>query len=377
MNYAASAINVLAGKGGPGFRKLVQISPTITTSEEDEDEHQNYLHIDDSDDAEVRGLDDRTLYARANNNVNQHENESNNSWCYVNTKRVLSIKDDEIYTSCSELEECEIEKEEFINNEDAVQRKREKIRKYLQSNINSSNINSSNVPIDDEHDFSYTQEAEISKLNFSESTLVSDFPSEQERIILGPERRQRRRRRANSNSNLKCFGCMFGSPEQDPIHGKKMNTLLKIFEENYGKTSNLMLARMCHVYFKRHIYIPMKSAGKDIPIWRTKDIQKHFEEHVAEPRIYIGESIKKYKLLSRALHDQLFRQVPSEETGLPVIIADRNNIRNALLVDKMLNQFYQMRSENMNFYNTSCTIDFTQIGNLINVQKNWKTDFVK
>lgn len=46
------------------------------------------------------------------------------------------------------------------------------------------------------------------------------------------------------------------------------------------------LARIVHTYYTKHIYEPMRHAGrKDVPRWRTKDIKTHILGHTNNPRI--------------------------------------------------------------------------------------------
>ncbi len=375
---ARGLIDFLGGSSGTGF-----CPPHVSgaSGEKRIPESERYRQIDQEDDHEVRGLDNTSLYARSEWNDTSPQNESHRRprefegpVRYLTTNEVLGIEEDDICTSCSDLSDSDEEENHlYAYNEDdddddddmdAIRRKKRRLLEEVAE------------PDDDAGDSSDST-GNLLRMQSSQSTLVSDSDTRNDtpRRSLGNRRREvlfgvRRRELPPS---LRCFGCKYGSPKQEPINGKKINTLLKIFDENYCRTSNKMLARMCHQYFKREIYNPMRAAGKSIKIWRTREILDHFENHIEEPRIFIGESIKKYKQLSRTIHEKLFKEVKlGDEPGAStIIIVDKDNIKNALLVDKRLMELYSMKPENMNFYSNKCAIDFSRIGNYVNIHKNW------
>lgn len=169
-----------------------------------------------------------------------------------------------------------------------------------------------------------------------------------------------------------CFGCKFGSPDQDPISGRNMNLLIKLFEDNYGKTDNLVLARMCHEFFKKNIYEPMVRMNMRVQMWTTRHIYEHFLFHNQEPRIFLGETIKKYKRISEKLEDMLFKEVPVEDGEVTVVVTDKEAFRQLLAVDKRIVELYVRQPRTMNFYNEKSYIELTQPAKYnINAYKNW------
>ena len=219
----------------------------------------------------------------------------------------------------------------------------------------------------------------------------------------------RRRRNAfstTSSSYLTCFGCWYDGMaeeegESDPTN---MNTLVKIFWDNYGNIANVALARMCHTFFKEQIYGPMREAGHDIEMWRTWQIKLHFEKHVLDPRIYIGETLKKYKNLASVLENRCVNEVEvgagsgestssrsdsdvdpldfdvdgaSGRRGTPsrqktVQVLNLDVIKLMLDVHKRMLDLYNKKTDLMNFNSKDCTIDFNKLGRFVNPNKRWK-----
>ncbi len=108
-------------------------------------------------------------------------------------------------------------------------------------------------------------------------------------------------------SNIQCFGCQWYNTGDSKIQVKKIDILLKLIWDHYGQVDNKHLAKMAHIFFKNEIYLPMKKKpGQKINNWTTSQILNHIENHTQEPRIWICESIKTFKLISKGLESMSF-----------------------------------------------------------------------
>lgn len=359
-----------------------------------------------SDDDEIIGMDNRTLYARTNsiNNFDDCHEENNNSkqkkrkknniktpFSYLHSKEVIKIQnkilgdsdsdsdlyqEDELETSCSDISDGEGEDEDEDDDDNNYMNNTRKkkldflIKKTPSEILNMNHVNSTIMQRIDDNGGD-----DDDRFNIEEFNGNSNYHHRK-------RRRRKRKKTVGRFSSLKCFGCKYGSPDQDPISGRNMNTLIRIFEENYGRTDNLVLARMCHVYFKQHIWQPMKDMGMHIDMWRTKEILDHFLSHNQEPRIYLGETIKKYKHIAGALESMAFKKIQIAADGndnsnretTSIIVPDKANLKDLLDVDKRIIELYKVNPKVLNFYNNNSYIDLAQMGNLMNIHKNFTFD---
>ncbi len=181
---------------------------------------------------------------------------------------------------------------------------------------------------------------------------------------LFPDEQNPRERRPRGR--LECFGCCFSSRTDSrnvdsQIDGQKMNNLIKIFSDGYGQQDDKTIARMCHLYFKHEIYLPLRARGVNVPMWRTKEIHTHFFEHQLDPKVFVTRQIGKYQKLSDVLHRTSFVRIPG---GPPVMPSDKN-LATILRVDAMLLKLYAQRPDTLNFHSTTCSIDFDAMGKLM------------
>ena len=154
---------------------------------------------------------------------------------------------------------------------------------------------------------------------------------------------------------------------------------------------------MAHIFFKNEIYLPMKKKpGQKINNWTTSQILNHIENHTQEPRIWICESIKTFKLISKGLESMSFfkklsrtnNHLLNDSTSLieeedicnpdddndelnNICISNKDNIKLLLDINRRIESLYKLKSSQMNFYNKNYLIDFERTGNIININKNF------
>lgn len=162
-----------------------------------------------------------------------------------------------------------------------------------------------------------------------------------------------------------CFGCLFDSSE---IKGQEnaYSILIKFIENNYGKCDNYSLSRNAHILFKNTIYLPSIKKKKFIPMWRTKTILKHIEEHILEPRIFFGESIRNWKKYFNEIKDSISKVIIDEDSGISKKIPDKDVIKNCIEIQKLINDLYKIDVKKTLFFNENSNLN---VNNLTKVNK--------
>ena len=158
----------------------------------------------------------------------------------------------------------------------------------------------------------------------------------------GDERPPAKRRRIG-----RCFGCEFASPRQGALDGAKIDELTRLVEQNYGRMDSRVLARICHLAFKETIYEPMRKAGKDVPMWTSRAILAHLENHLHEPRVFLHNSIEKLKRVQTTLEGMLFRE-DRDPSGTRAVRPVAENFRLFMLVNKRLSDLFKEHPKKMN-----------------------------
>ncbi len=203
----------------------------------------------------------------------------------------------------------------------------------------------------------------------------------------------------DSLTNIQCFGCQMYNTGDSKIQVKKIDILLKLIWDNYGQVDNYYLSKMAHEYFKNEIYLPSKNRpGNQIDNWTTSQILNHIENHTQEPRIWICESIKTFKLISKGLESMsFFKKLPGrsndpldestrslieedirnsddDDEQNNICISNKDNLKLLLDINRRIESLYKLKATQMNFYNKNYLIDFERNGNLINTNKNFSID---
>src|SRR3972149_102069 len=172
-----------------------------------------------------------------------------------------------------------------------------------------------------------------------------------------------------------CVGCMWGSSAGQPVASKRLQTILNVFGDNYGKMTEMALARTIHLYYKNVIYLPAKKIGKPLPIWRTRSIRDHFKNHTMDPRIFIGEHIQKLKKMNHLLFDTMFRRFARPDGGGTILIADPNHSKLFLQNIKTMVELYKIDPQSLSFFDESCVVDFKRTASLINTNHPQKLQY--
>ena len=171
-------------------------------------------------------------------------------------------------------------------------------------------------------------------------------------------------RRRVEHASLTCFGCAYSSlndANDKFIDGDKMNNLIRIFDDLHGRTDSKVLARMCHIFYMSQIYWPLRTQGKRVPVWRTRQIHEHFTKHQLEPRVMLATQIRSYERLSAALEETSFVAT----TGGSRLKPNKDNLALKLRIDGHLLRLYAIDAGKLNFHNPNCKIDFQRMGLLM------------
>ncbi len=141
-----------------------------------------------------------------------------------------------------------------------------------------------------------------------------------------------------------CFFCEH-MHQKDIIDTEPIQKLCRAFSDNYGNTDNVKFAKLIHNLYKELIYTPHQHTTTPIPMWRTKTILAHIEDHTEEPKNYIIESLKKYKNLGKTLNKMVFSV--DENSGTPMV--NIKTIKAMIDVDKIMCSLYAQKIPMMNF----------------------------
>lgn len=135
----------------------------------------------------------------------------------------------------------------------------------------------------------------------------------------GGERRRRvmptrTRVEESGDDDDECFLCMFGNVKYDAVVSEKMDGLWSLFADNYfGMTDTQALAATLYSYYLEEIYEPAIAEGQKLPRWSIQGVYHHITEHMGEPRIFVGESIKTLQALRRAMMPFAMKQLGENE----------------------------------------------------------------
>lgn len=180
---------------------------------------------------------------------------------------------------------------------------------------------------------------------------------------------RRRRRKKRTTRNRLCFGCSFSSSasNDNAVQASKINMLLRMHDDLFGRIDAKTLARMLHLYFMKEIREPLLQNGIVIPVWRTREIHEHFAQHLLDPRIMLGNQIQDYREISGALDRLAFER---RETGSGVEL-NKDNLALKLRVDQHLLRLYSTDATKMNFYSPEVKVDFATVGARLNPLRNF------
>ena len=264
------------------------------------------------------------------------------SWSYVPLDNFVGADDDLYDTSCDELEEKELEHKN---------KSRRKFEEPTSDNESENKIilrDNNSVNSDDEEE----GEDKLDVLNMPESDII---PTRETKVL-------------NKTGGGECFGCMWSSGKngENSIPINKLNILNSIMDQHYGTMENAALAKVVHMYFKKKIH----KEGGSIPIWRTRMIKEHIEKHTLDPRIYIGESIRKFKRVLNVVDGMLLKEEVNAANESHTVVNEKC-LRAILDLHRRITEMYKSVPREMNFYTEDRKISFEYVGRFVNLSKNF------
>lgn len=106
-----------------------------------------------------------------------------------------------------------------------------------------------------------------------------------------------------------CFLCLFGNVQYDSMVSSKLQILWDMLQSNYfSMTDTRGLAAASYAYYYEEIYQQGKAEGLDLPVWSEEGMYIHITQHMGDPRIFLGESIKDLSMLKRVLQNMAFEE---------------------------------------------------------------------
>lgn len=180
---------------------------------------------------------------------------------------------------------------------------------------------------------------------------------------------QRQKETKRDKSPRECFGC--GWTFEKGSNNPHVETMLQILSQSFMKASNDQTSILVAKFYKEKIYKPSIKAGINVPKWTRKDVKRHIEEHILDPRVLIGQIIKFYKGMLKVLQGRagIEISVVSDDTGSEIKRKDINfkALKEYKETEKRLTELLKIDLTKMNFYDPSLTIDPTRAGNFLNL----------
>ena len=168
----------------------------------------------------------------------------------------------------------------------------------------------------------------------------------------------------------RCWGCEFGDPNADGVSSTRLNQLMKLFSENFGRISMTELSKVMHEFHENEIRQPMLRAGKKCPRWSASSIKRHFSTHSLEPVVIAGKDVECLERISRMLrrHVMLKNQTTGETKP------DKTSIELLLKVQKQKMDLLRSKPKEMLFYDGNYKIDEHTTSALVCVHKRMRYD---
>jgi hypothetical protein len=161
-----------------------------------------------------------------------------------------------------------------------------------------------------------------------------------------------------------CFACDWA--DYSELDGEDVNIMLRMIDEGFMKCDNKYLSKNVNKYYELYIYRQMRERGAKIKKWSRKSIQNHIEKHIKDPKYYIGRMIMMYEKIMRYLNAQIAVTVTDPNTGIIRTMINTQAIKLIMDIEKRTTDLLKADPKKMNFYNEKCTLDFQNLGKLIN-----------
>ena len=120
-------------------------------------------------------------------------------------------------------------------------------------------------------------------------------------------------KKKRKTGEAQCWGCAYGHLVEDQEKHPAAFGLWKLFAQKYGKVDNAELFEMMHQYHEYYIRKPAMEDNEDCLPWDVDVIAEHVLNHMTDPVIELGESIRDQRHIRSTLKDDLYEENP--ETG--------------------------------------------------------------
>ena len=154
---------------------------------------------------------------------------------------------------------------------------------------------------------------------------------------------------------------MWGHRQFDRVASEKLNRLAEIFDSHFLTSEPKELAHLLHLYYQAEIYLPGSKSGKRFPRWTEDQILIHIEEHILEPRVFVGKSIRKCIKVQRALEMFMFEEDPETHRRT----YNEKAMRLWLQFNKRQMDLHSCDYKNMFGYSETMQIDPTQLSHVV------------
>jgi hypothetical protein len=258
--------------------------------------------------------------------------------------------------------------------------KKVKERPYISNYIALDNLDDNNS-IDDYSSSSSSSDVEEEEIPNEEEEIVDeeqiiDDDEEGDEIILNSDDTESQKSIAESPIQIidesddgdedddYCFACDWA--DYSELDGEDVNIMLRMIDEGFMKCDNKYLSKNVNKYYELYIYRQMREKGVRIKKWSKKSIQNHIEQHIKDPKYYIGRMIMMYEKIMRYLNSQIAVTVIDPNTGITRTMINTQAIKLIMDIEKRTTDLLKADPKKMNFYNEKCTLDFQNLGKLIN-----------
>tara|TARA_B110000196_G_scaffold297917_1_gene289365 strand:- start:1333 stop:2076 length:744 start_codon:yes stop_codon:yes gene_type:complete len=148
-----------------------------------------------------------------------------------------------------------------------------------------------------------------------------------------------------------CWLCrMSGAAKDGTATG--LGRFYRMFTDNYRNCKDEELYIQLYQMFNREVKGPLKEQGLEVPDLDVEDIRDHFTEHAFEPTVWVSEEIKFLKEVTRTMQDNVFE---SDQATKKIDVNDKR-VWNYMKVQKQIVELYQLRLQNMNFYDVTTAV---------------------
>lgn len=122
------------------------------------------------------------------------------------------------------------------------------------------------------------------------------------KFVLSPDYERVVRLIGKPRDSFYCWGCSSARMDSASVPFKKYNEMAKFFKEQYGHMDTVQLSLQLWIFFEMFIRLPANTIARKrglqlIPPWYPVEIWEHLTVHMAEPSVWVAET------LSRVKHD--------------------------------------------------------------------------